>query len=191
MEVEIGQLHRVNVATAGGTSVAHQEGDAVVSVGSKECPQQTTQDGPIFVGLPTFGHLSTPLPPVVPSTFMGVLGHNVGCIPGPIVIGNARIDTGLSHTELVFVGTKSIPKRGVDARKRVARTCRRCGRSSLQCDGAKAGRSSRGAEDCNQNAMIDGSRIVCEVCGKVAFDAEETCAGAKMSRNGVFQPCTG
>jgi hypothetical protein len=75
-----------------------------------------SSDVPVFVGLPTFGHLLIPVAPSVPETFMGISGHNVGCIPGPIVVGNAQIDTG---TNFALVGSsKSMPKRGKDSKKR-------------------------------------------------------------------------
>jgi hypothetical protein len=102
MECEIEQLQHVNVATT-----ESERGHPTVG---------PLSDVPVFVGLPTFGHLSIPVAPTVPATFMGMVGHNVGCIPGPIVVGNARIDTG---TNFALVGSsKSMPKRGKDSKKR-------------------------------------------------------------------------
>jgi hypothetical protein len=178
MEGEIEQLQHVNVATT-----ESERGHPTVGLSS---------DVPVFVGLPTFGHLLLPVTPTVPATFMGILGHNVGCIPGPIVVGNAQIDTG---TNFALVGSsKSMPKRGQDSKKRgggvsaivvVEAIC------SVMVLKQEDTVGDRGAEACKENTKMDGSQILCKKCGKVAFDAEQTCPGAKMSRTGVFQPCSG
>jgi hypothetical protein len=120
MAVESNRLHLVNIATAGalGDAISQPENRAILSVGHGVGPPQTTIYKPIFLGIPTFGRLSVPIAPKVPSTFIGILGHNVGCIPGPVVVGNARIDTGLSHTDLVLVvGTKPTRTCGQDTNK--------------------------------------------------------------------------
>jgi hypothetical protein len=52
--------------------------------------------------MPTFGSLTVPIAPRVPSTFIGILGHKLGCLQGPFVMGNARLDTSLSHAEFGF-----------------------------------------------------------------------------------------
>ena len=83
---------------------------------------------------------------------------------------------GLSHAELVSVGTNPMPKCGHDVTKWGARLPHRNG---FECDGAKAGRYRNGVEDCTKNSKVDGLQIVCKSCGKVGFDAEQTCPGGQ------------
>jgi hypothetical protein len=71
----------VNVATAGaiGDAPGNLENEAILLL--------QMGDNSIILGMPTFGCLTVPTAPGVPSTFIGILGHKWGVSSGLICHG--------------------------------------------------------------------------------------------------------